>query len=187
MVPICQVNAVSKSLYSIKMKKSLKSTKILMSLKIISESLQLRQLSKIWKRLSKINSMRLKRVLMSWSVKYKAIKKPESKKWSTWLMIYKISKPSVHHNKNIKIKVKSGWKVPKLPTVCKIITLTQMLFNNKWSLNKNLRRPNTDLIFFNPFFNKLVFLIGINSIEWRLSIRYELIIKNGEDIILVSF
>jgi len=41
--------------------------------------------------------------------------------------------------------------------------------------------------FFNPFFNKLVFLIGINSIEWRLSIRYELIIKNGEDIILVSF
>lgn len=156
---ICQVNVVSKSLYSIKINKSPKSTKILMSFKTISESLQQKQSSKTWKKLNKINLMKLKKVLMLSSVKSKATRKPESKKWSTWLMIYKISKLSAHHNKNIKTKVKSGWKVPKLPTVCKITTPTQMLFNNKWSVNKNPKSLNTELIFLILFRYKIIFYL----------------------------
>lgn len=152
-----------------KISKFHKSMKTSTSSKITWELLLLKPLSKIWKRLNKTNSSKLKKESIPWLTIFNQTKRLERRRWSIWWMTFKTLRQNVVLNRNIKTKARSGWRVPKLLTLSKTTTLIQTISNSKWSSNKSPKNQNTDLLCFVLFFLKSFIL--------RIEVDLSLIMK----------
>ena len=115
--------------------------KTLMLLRIIWGWRLLKLLSRIWRRLNRTNSKKLKLVLIRWLQVYNQTRKLDNRKCLVWLMIFILSGKNAR-KPLIKKKAENGWSMLKTHIQIKLIINTLIMFKPKWYIKDKCTRRN---------------------------------------------